>query len=82
MVRAAAVTCTVLVIAAAQAAHAQQTDAAADLVSSWILVAAERDIASGQARRVLRFHITGRGRIENEADEPRAVVDGGFQGGA
>jgi hypothetical protein len=53
MVRAAALTCAVLSIWAAPAADAQQTDAAAaDLVSSWLLVAAERDIASGQARRV------------------------------
>jgi hypothetical protein len=50
MVRAAALTCAVLLISAAQAADAQQ--AGADLVSSWLLVAAERDIASGQARRV------------------------------
>jgi hypothetical protein len=42
----------VLLIAAAQTANAQRTDAAAELVSSWLLVAAERDIASGQARRV------------------------------
>ena len=51
MVRAAA-TCAVLLISGAHAACAQQTDAAADLVSSWLLVTAERDIASGQARRV------------------------------
>jgi Lipocalin-like domain len=48
----AAVTGAVLLISAAHAADAQQTDAAAGLVSSWLLVAAERDIASGQARRV------------------------------
>jgi hypothetical protein len=52
MVRAAALTCTVLLISAAPTADAQQANAAADLVSSWLLVAAERDIASGQARRV------------------------------
>ncbi|HSC15762.1 MAG TPA: hypothetical protein VLI71_11625, partial [Gammaproteobacteria bacterium] len=49
MVR-AAVICTALLVSAAGAA--QQTDAAADLVSSWLLVTAERDVASGQARRV------------------------------
>jgi len=52
MVRAAALTCAVLVISAAPPASAQETGAAANLVSSWLLVAAERDIASGQARRV------------------------------
>ena len=51
MVR-AALSCAVLLMSAAPAADAQQTDAAADLVSSWLLVAAERDIASGRARRV------------------------------
>ena len=51
MVR-AALASTVLLIAATHSADAQQTDAAADLVSSWLLVVAERDIASGQARRV------------------------------
>ena len=51
MVR-AALTCAVLLMSAAPAADAQQTDAAADLVSSWLLVAAERDVASGQARRI------------------------------
>ncbi len=51
MVR-SALSCVALLAAAAQAADAQQTDAAADLVSSWLLVAAERDVASGQARRV------------------------------
>jgi len=67
MVRLAALTCAVLLIAAAESADAQQTDpqraavqqvppqqadAAADLVSSWLLVAAERDVARGEARRV------------------------------
>ena len=51
MVR-AALSCAVLLISATPATEAQQTDAAADLVSSWLLVTAERDIASGQARRV------------------------------
>jgi hypothetical protein len=51
MVR-AVLSCVVLLIAAAQAAGAQQTDTASGLVSSWILVAAERDVASGQPRRV------------------------------
>ena len=50
MVR-AALSCAVLIISV-HTADAQQTDATADLVSSWLLVAAERDIASGQARRV------------------------------
>jgi hypothetical protein len=47
--RAAAAMCAVLLVSAAEA---QQTDAAADLVSSWLLVAAERGVASGEARRV------------------------------
>src|SRR5688572_32029932 len=51
MVR-AAVTLAVFLISAAHAACAQQTGGAADLVSSWLLVTAERDVASGQARRV------------------------------
>jgi hypothetical protein len=51
MVR-AAVTGAMLLIFATQSAYAQQNGAAADLVSSWLLVSAERDIASGQARRV------------------------------
>jgi hypothetical protein len=46
----------VLLIAAIQPANAQSgaqpIDAAAKLVSSWLLVGAERDVASGQARRV------------------------------
>ena len=52
MVRAAALTCAMFLCSAAPAARAQQIDAAADLVSSWLLVTAERDIASGEARRV------------------------------
>jgi hypothetical protein len=52
MVRAAALACALLLFSAAPAADAQQAGAAADLVSSWILVAAERGIASGEARRV------------------------------
>src|SRR5688572_23193685 len=49
----AALSCAVLFISsAALPAGAQQSGAAADLVSSWLLVAAERDIASGQPRRV------------------------------
>ena len=51
MVR-AALSCVVLLMSLAPAARAQQTDAAAGLVSSWLLVGAERDIASGQPRRV------------------------------
>jgi hypothetical protein len=47
-----ALACVVLLISLASPAGAQQTDATADLVSSWLLVAAERDIGSGQARRV------------------------------
>jgi hypothetical protein len=52
MVRAAALACLALATVAARAADAQQNDGAAGLVSSWLLVAAERDIASGQPRRV------------------------------
>jgi len=51
-VRAAALACAVLLNAAAPATRAQQTDGAADLVSSWLLVGAERDVASGEPRRV------------------------------
>jgi hypothetical protein len=51
MVRAAAITCAVLFVSAS--ANAQQTGAAADLVSSWLLVSAERDAASGEPRRVM-----------------------------
>jgi hypothetical protein len=51
MVR-AALSCALLLMSAATAADAQPSDAAADLVSSWLLVAAERDIASGAPRRV------------------------------
>jgi hypothetical protein len=56
MVRAAQL-CAVLLVSAAAQVDAQQNDAqrsgaAADLVSSWLLVAAERDVASGQPRRV------------------------------
>jgi hypothetical protein len=51
MVR-AALTLTVLFISAAYPADAQQRGASADLVSSWLLVAAERDLASGEPRRV------------------------------
>jgi hypothetical protein len=50
-VPAAALACAVLLMTT-RAADAQQTDAAADLVSSWLLVGAERDVASGQPRRV------------------------------
>jgi hypothetical protein len=50
MVPAAAVTFAVLLLSAAPAAEAQRNDAA-DLVSSWLLVAAERDVAS-EPRRV------------------------------
>jgi hypothetical protein len=56
MVFATAITCAVLLISMAQSADAQQdarpTAGAAELVSSWLLVGAERDIASGQPRRV------------------------------
>jgi hypothetical protein len=52
MLRAAALACTVLLFAAAPAARAQQTDAAAELVGSWLLVGAERAVASGEPRRV------------------------------
>jgi hypothetical protein len=52
LVRATAITCAVLFVSAAPTVYAQQTGAAGDLVSSWILVAAERDVASGEPRRV------------------------------
>jgi hypothetical protein len=52
MLPAAALASAVLLISAAPAARAQQTDAAADLVSSWLLVGAERDVASAEPRRV------------------------------
>jgi hypothetical protein len=52
MVRAATLASAVLLISAARMGDAQQTAAAADLVGSWLLVVAERDIASGQPRRV------------------------------
>src|SRR5262245_45685237 len=52
MKRAAALACAVLLIAAAPATRAQQADSAAALVGSWLLVGAERDIASGEPRRV------------------------------
>jgi len=67
MVR-AALACAVLVISAAQQVDAQQTGAAADLVSSWLLVGAERDVASGEPRRV-----TGsRGLLVLDVNETRA----------
>jgi hypothetical protein len=44
--------CAALLISAAPATRAQQTDAAAQLVGSWLLVGAERDVASGEPRRV------------------------------
>ena len=55
MVR-AAILCAVLLISAAAQVDAQESDAqqsgVAALVSTWLLVSAERDIASGQPRRV------------------------------
>lgn len=48
--RATAFACTLLFISAA--ADAQRSDTTADLVSSWLLVAAERDVASGEPRRI------------------------------
>jgi hypothetical protein len=50
MVRAIALAGVLLLVSASTAA--QQTGAAPDLVSSWLLVAAERDVASGEPRRV------------------------------
>ncbi len=50
--RAAALMCGVYFISAQHEVLAQATDAATDLVGSWILVAAERDVASGAGRRV------------------------------
>jgi hypothetical protein len=52
MVRAAALTCAALLVSSAHSTGAQQAGVAADLVSSWLLVTAERDIASGEPRRV------------------------------
>src|SRR6185503_6864448 len=52
MARAAALLCAVLLASLAQPTRAQQTDAAAELVGSWLLVGAERDAASGEPRRV------------------------------
>ena len=51
MVR-AALSCAMLILSATLAADAQESDATADLVSSWLLVTAERDVASGQVRRI------------------------------
>jgi hypothetical protein len=53
MVRAVALTFAVLLISAAPLAHAQGADSGAELVSSWLLVGAERDVASGAPRRVM-----------------------------
>jgi hypothetical protein len=52
MVRGATLTCAVLLIASVRPADAQQTDAAAELVSTWLLVGAERDVGSGAPGRV------------------------------
>lgn len=49
MVRALALACVLLLVSTPSAA---QTGGAADLVSSWLLVAAERDVAGGEPRRV------------------------------
>jgi hypothetical protein len=51
MLRATALACAVMLVSA-HSASGQASDAAADLVSSWLLVTAERDIASGQPRRI------------------------------
>ena len=52
MVR-AALSCAMLILSATLAADAQESDATADLVSSWLLVTAERDVASGQVDMML-----------------------------
>lgn len=86
----------VLLIAATLSANAQRADAAAGLVSSWLLVAAERDIASGQARRVagargllvldgagnvFEFFSTPSGEPTARPDPRRTFADnGGFWG--
>ena len=86
----------VLLIATTPSADAQQRDAATDLVSSWLLVAAERDIASGQARRVagsrgllvldgagnvFEFFSTPSGDATARPDPRRTFADnGGFWG--
>jgi hypothetical protein len=51
MVR-AALLCAVLLTSAVPTVDAQQTNAAAELVGSWLLVGAERDVASGEPRRI------------------------------
>jgi hypothetical protein len=53
MVRAVALTFAALLVSAAPLAHAQRADSGAELVSSWLLVGAERDVASGAPRRVM-----------------------------
>jgi hypothetical protein len=65
---------------AAQAAGAQSADApqaAAGLVSSWLLVGAERDVASGQARRVQGsrglFVLDGAGNVFEFFTTPSAL---------
>jgi hypothetical protein len=84
----------VLLISAAPTAGAQQTDAAADLVSSWLLVGAERDVASGQPRRIAGARglliLDGAGNVFEffttpstaaQADPRRVFADnGGFWG--
>lgn len=95
MVR-SAISFAVLLISAAHVADAQQTEAAADLVSSWLLVAAERDVASGEPRRVpgargllvldgagnvFEYFSTPTGSAPARSDPRRAFADdGGFWG--
>lgn len=95
MVR-AALLCAVLVISAPEGARAQQTDAGAELVGTWLLAGAERDVASGEPRRVAQsrgllildgagnvfeFFTTPSGAPPAQPDARRVFADnGGFWG--
>lgn len=82
MVR-AALSFAVLTLAATWAADAQQTGTAADLVSSWLLVAAERDVASGEPRRVSQARgllvLDAAGNVFEFFNTPSAVVPSSAQ---
>jgi hypothetical protein len=77
MARAAALACAALLISAAPATRAQQTDDAAYLVSSWLLVNAERGAASGEPRRVTGsrglFVLDGAGNVFEFFTTPSAA---------
>jgi hypothetical protein len=76
MVR-AALACAVLVVSAAQQVDAQQNDAAAQLAGSWLLVSAERDVASGEPRRVAQSRgllvLDGAGNVFEFFNTPSAA---------